>query len=222
MPLGTGACFAYLFGYWGPLGLNVFEHIGLTDVVRLSLYPIVVSLSFLVVGMIVGNLIGPFFPPGGGQKTKFGQSVKKHEWVFWTIWAGFLVYGYIWGIEPYKWVGLAALLGLLNVPIQNTDSMIAMFPERSFRVTLVSAALLIPSMAFAHGRIHADEVISGKAKRAIDATRIDSGLNLRATARKPIMYVGRLGDRIVLYETLSEQLVLVDEETIPVLPLREK
>jgi hypothetical protein len=222
VPIGTGACLAYLFGYWGPLGINVLEHIGLSDVVRLSLYPMAISLSSIVLGMILGALIGPLFPPGGGQKTEIGKAVKKGEWIFWTLHSGLFVWGFFWGKEPYKWVGLAMMLGVLAVPVSNSKVMITLLPEYWVRYTTASVVLLIPSLAFAFGRVNAFSVLDGSADRVIDVSRVDAELNLRATPQRPIMYAGKIGDRFALYETLSKQIVLVSDSRLPILPIREK
>lgn len=222
VPFGTAVCLAYLYGYWQPLGVNVLEFIALSDVVRLSLFPMMAALLGIIFAVLTGGVSTKILPPGGGRDTPIGRALRRNWGWLALFWAANVIVVLVVGAEPWKWFALAMLISLLSTPLANTDAAMEAIPNDAVRSIVLFVILWCPGLAFANGRIDADYLKTGRAQNVIEASRLPLALQLRSTAQKPIMYAGRLGDRLAFYETLSKQLILVREDEVPVLPIREK
>jgi hypothetical protein len=222
VPLGTALGLIYLIGYWRPLGVNVLDYIGFADVLRLSLYPMLIVLVSAAFGILVPPMMGNMFPPGGGQETFAGKKIFGYRYWFWSIWAVVMVVQVIYAAEPGRWYVLASMGSIFSVMLAGTRPLQAAIPDPTVRYAVLFLALFITGMAFAEGRSNAHDIKTGRADIVVDSSRLPEGLDLRSTPQRPVMYAGQLGERIALYETLTTRLVLVREEEFPSLVLREK
>lgn len=50
-------CAIYLFAYWSSFGINILEFAGLSDFIKLGIYPVFVGFSFFVIGSFIGILL---------------------------------------------------------------------------------------------------------------------------------------------------------------------
>ena len=74
---GVSVSALYLFGFWGVFRINVLEFIGLADLAKLSVKPLIDSLPAILLGFAIGQLFSGSFPPGGGAGTPIGQFGRK-------------------------------------------------------------------------------------------------------------------------------------------------
>jgi hypothetical protein len=75
--LAVAAC--YLFGYWGFFGINVLEFVSFADLAKLAVYPLLASLLFAALGIVVAELTtARYLPAGRGVNTNFGQLLRKY------------------------------------------------------------------------------------------------------------------------------------------------
>jgi hypothetical protein len=222
VPLGTALGLIYLIGYWRPLGVNVLDYVGFADVLRLSLYPMLIVIVTATVGLLVPPMLSKTFPPGGGRETFAGRKIFGYRYWFWSIWAAVMIYSVVKSPEPSRWYILANMGSMFSVMIGNTRPIQNALPDPAVRFAVLFLALYITGVAFATGRSNAHDIKTGQAEHALDSSRLPEALDLRSTAQRPIMYAGKLGDRFALYETLTSRLVLVREDQIPSLALRDK
>ena len=69
----------YLFAFWGSFKINILEFVGFSDLVRLALYPLAISLILYLPGLALSQLVtGNSLPPGGGADTATGRFGLKH------------------------------------------------------------------------------------------------------------------------------------------------
>ncbi|MCA3275362.1 MAG: hypothetical protein ING16_05790 [Roseomonas sp.] len=47
----------YLWAYWRSFSVDVFEHIGLTEVVKIAAYPILSAFFFSAIGVLISEVI---------------------------------------------------------------------------------------------------------------------------------------------------------------------
>jgi hypothetical protein len=116
---------------------------------------------------------------------------------------------YFFAAEPMKWFAIAFLAMLFSAPLSHLEAIITAIPSPKARFLLLHAALLLPTLSFAYGRMDiysATKLISAK---TVDVTR--SKLPLVSEAKLPVVYLGLLGTTFVLRETKSGQLVLVKQ-----------
>jgi hypothetical protein len=220
---GTIVSLLYLFGFWGHLGINALEYIGLADIVRLSLYPMLISLAAILFGFLVSNWSNQnVLPPGEGKGSKLGKALNKYGQLIAIAWGigAFLVFQS--QPETTRWSSLGFMLMPYSIALSNIPAVMNAIPNDRVRTTIMALAVLLPPLVYGTGVKNAEKIRTADVDYAIDASRLPEALALRSTARKPILYVGQLGNRIALYETLSKQVVLVREDQISVLPIREK
>jgi hypothetical protein len=224
VPYGTGLSLAYLIGYWSPFGVNPLEYVGLSDIFRLALRPMLYSLAGIVVGFALSH-IGPAIaiPPGGGADTRFGRWFNRNKTFIAATYAGAVVLAFQFLLpKEDRWLALGFLLMPFALALETLQIVREVVPQHGLRSFLLALVVVLPPVAYWHGGQAAREIRAGKAEYAIDAARLPRELELRSTRRNPILYVGRLGNHFAIYETLSRQLVLVPVEKIPVLAIREK
>ena len=58
-PYAAIASLLYLFGYWSTFELNILEYVSMSDILRLSIYPMATSLIVAIIGFTVGASIPP-------------------------------------------------------------------------------------------------------------------------------------------------------------------
>ena len=198
----------YNFGYWGSFDINVLEFVGVADLGRLAVYPLLVSLLAFLFGALLADIgRGDSFPPGGAPQTPSILFVFKHWRIF--VIAGLII---IWGIggytsSPNRWLIVAVLVGLLSVPLSHSEFIIRYIPNPRLRQGILFYILLIPPLAFHFGHDRADDVKKGRGPLTVDIVR--SKLSLDVSENKPVTYIGHLGEYFALYEATSQSVALV-------------
>jgi len=223
VPFGTMVGLVRLFGYWVPLGINPLEYVGFSDVARLSLLPMAFAIGAMFIGLIVAEFLKSVFPPK--QDIPFNRAptgVKIGFVVFWILYASFLTYTLIWGEEPRKWYALAAIGSTAALGLAHSSAFSEHVDDPRLRFIAFYVCLYLPVVGFADGRSDVFDLRSGKSQLVIEHSRLPIGIDVRATPRHPALYAGRLGDRIVVFETLTAKVVLLREDHVPELVLREK
>jgi hypothetical protein len=218
VPYGSFVCLAYLFGYWVPFNVNVLEHIGFPDIARLSLYPVLMTFFSFVLGAAVGQiLIGDRLPPGGGARSRMSQFVFRYWVPILALYIAGIGAVVILGQEPEKWRLVAILAAFLSTPLSHADLATEMFPSPRVRAFMLFVLLWAPGWAFASGRSDAYQIKAGRAETMVDVARL--GVPVQSDATHPVFYVGFVGGRFALYESLSGNIVLVREESVESLAL---
>ncbi|MFA6055433.1 MAG: hypothetical protein WC769_08670 [Thermodesulfovibrionales bacterium] len=78
-PYGFVVASLYLFAFWGSFRLNILEFASFSDVIRLALYPLAISLIMFLPGFALSELIsGNSLPTGGGADSTIGRLGHKH------------------------------------------------------------------------------------------------------------------------------------------------
>ncbi len=207
--IGVGAC--YLFGYWGAIGINVLEFIGFTDIAKLAVYPLVAAMIFTALGGVFSEITtGKALPICGGEHTPVGKLGRRFARPILAVIVLGIVAIYIFSAEPFKWFAIALLVMLFAAPLSHLEPIMSALPSPKVRFLLLQAALLLPTLGFAYGRLDiylATKLISAK---TVDVAR--SKLPLVSEAKFPVVYLGLLGTTFVLRETKSGQLVLVKQK----------
>lgn len=207
--IGVGAC--YLFGYWGAIGVNVLEFIGFSDIAKLAVYPLVAGMTVTGLGAVFSEITtGKVLPVGGGEHTAVGRFGRRFARPILAVTVLGIVAIYIFAAEPFKWFAIAFLVMLFSAPLSHLEPIISALPSPKVRSLLLQAALLLPTLGFAYGRL--DIYLSTKLISANTVDVVRSKLPLVSEANFPVVYLGLLGTTFVLRETKSGQLVLVKQK----------
>ncbi len=206
--VAVGAC--YLFGYWGAFRINVLEYISFADVAKIALYPLIVSVGFIFVGVALPELAcGASLRSGGGRETVIGQFILRYI-RFFVIGIIFIIITLaIFGPEPHKWQTIAGLLCLFSIWLANSEKVIEIIPDAKFRNILIFLLVALPTFGFAYGRTDAYFVKKGYADNFIDIAR--SNLPLIDDGKNRVAYLGLLGNLYVLREGKTGHIVFVKQ-----------
>lgn len=208
----------YLFGYWGAFDINVLEFVTLSDLLKLAIYPLLLALAFILIGLIQGQLFwGGILPVGGGADSPVGRLGRKYWRVLLYIISGIALFVALMATFPQKWLIVAFLLAILGTPLGYVELFIRWIPHPSVRSTILFQAVLLAGMAFAFGRINADSAQRGLAPLVVDIQR--SGISMQERPNLPVAYIGRIGDYFALYETSTSHIVILSGKKVDTLHL---
>jgi hypothetical protein len=216
LSFGTVVGALYLFGYWGSFNINILEFIGIGDLLKLSIYPILISGASLLVSASASEFLrGNSLAPGGGANTPIGQFGRKH-WRPLIVAYLLLIVALIYLAQtPNKWLVFAFLASFLSVPLSHLDFLIVHFPNPRSRGTILYFMLLIPGLSFFYGVHDAWLAKDGRGPQIVDVARSD--VPLIATPEKQVAYLGFVGGYFVLLETSTGALAfLKPKDTRPI------
>ena len=206
--IGVGGC--YLFGYWSIVDINVMEFIGLSDVAKLALYPLVASLLLYAPGVMLSEIsFGHLVPVGGGQNTKIGVVALRFSRLLLALLVLFIFVVYFVIPEPFKWFVIAVLAISFSAPASHFSLAIKLVPNARARVVILQALIVLPILSFAIGRLNIHNVIKEKSAKTVDVTR--SKLPLTSDKNNPVIYLGMLGSTVILREMQTGQIVLLKQ-----------
>src|SRR5450759_5061245 len=77
---GIFVSFAHEYGYWRNFHIQFLEHVGLADLPKLAVWPVVAAAGALIIGSILAMAtVRPIFPPGGGVHSPVGVVLNRHR-----------------------------------------------------------------------------------------------------------------------------------------------
>lgn len=204
---------AYLFGFWGAFNVNALEYIGVTDIIKISIYPLSASLAYVGIGILISELsLRPSLPVGGGAESTIGKFGKKH-WQWLLTFVTLLIFSVIsFGHEPFQWFFVAILASTFAIPLSHVEKIAHFIPEPKIRTAILFYILFLPFISFAYGRVDAYVIRSGGTAKIVDITR--SQLSLKEDIKHPVYYLGFIGGIYILFESLSGETVYVKQDNI--------
>ncbi|MDP1734988.1 MAG: hypothetical protein Q8L44_11580 [Sulfuritalea sp.] len=199
----------YLFGYWGTFDVNILEFVGLSDLVKLAAYPLLISLASLIAGYALAEVLrsDEVLPVGGGAETTIGRFGRKNWRYLIALQVLITVLVATYGVQPWKWFSVAFLIALMFTPFTHMEFFVSLLPNPRLRGNVIFLSLFIASTAFAYGNFHAYLAKRGEAPVSVDVVR--SKLSLRFEDKKPVAYLGYVGGYFVFYETVTGSVVFV-------------
>jgi hypothetical protein len=208
----------YLWGYWGRFGLNFLEYIGLGDMVRYAVIPVVLSLASVIFGYAFSEINhGDLLPPGGGAETPIGRFGRRHWRLLLSLdMIAIALVGWF-GPEPSRWFVMAFLMLPLATSLTHLEYFITLMPNPKVRAVMLEAPVLLAVMAFAAGRNNAFFLLRDGGPVLVDVA--GSGLNLQSNKGHPVSYVGHLANFFIVYESATSHLVILRADKVDSLVL---
>jgi hypothetical protein len=205
---------AHEYGYWSSFHINILEHVGLADLPKLAVWPIVATAGASIVWSIVTfAAFRPIFPPGGGVNTRAGQFLNKIRvpvglaLFIWGVWSFSLMKeNYLW------WVFGPALVSNGLVIAVDVIAICALLGA-NLPVFGDFFVIFLPCLAFGVGHYDASNIINGR--NYIEARFKDSG-------PLPLRYLGRASDYVFFWHADTKETEIRRLEEIQPLFLQHK
>lgn len=213
----------YLWGYWSKFKINILEYIGLTDIIKLSAYPISTGFFFLLIGLILGEISNPNLPVGAGKKTKIGVFLNKVKPILVIPYFGILFFLLIWDNDYEKWRFLPFLLAYpFYFQAKKHLLLDDLLPDESVRSVILFAAFLLPGYAYGFGRTDAQDILKGTKYQYIVSSF--NGLDDRKSNKteEKYRYVGMVSEYIFLFNPISSSIIIAKSEQIKFIELLSK
>jgi hypothetical protein len=198
----------YLYGYWNSFNLDVFEYIGLGDLITHATYAFIPLLLVVLFFILVYLFLLSF-------------SVPVRTILLVILLVVFFIIRPLFSMS-FNATSIVVLLILLVIPVGKTT--VDNWKTSYYLKTLVAVFLMVVIPFYAHD-IGVDN--ASKAKRGDGALFVDlskSTLQLPIDQHHLISYLGRLGDFFALYEMFSDRLIMVRTDKVEglvLVPLQE-
>ena len=212
----------YLWGYWASFDVNVLEYISLTDVLKLTAYPIASAFVFFALGAVIGELLVDRSPltPGAGRDTPTGRFLRRA--------APYIVVTYAIGTVALLLFGPVSKWNVLPIlcafPIyavaKERGLLLSLLPHDSARSIVLFLLAVLPTWAYGHGRIQAAALLEGSDYKYLVANTVEGMTIDPNDAASRVKYVGHAGDYEFLLLPDNVTLAIVRFDKIKGLQLR--
>lgn len=211
----------YLWGYWAPFWINILEYLALSDIVKVTAYPIATALLMTAVGAAIGMSFGrrSDLPAGSGREAFVGILLRKYfpllVFLYFCGTVGLLVYGPI-----EKWRFLPLLFAVpIYIYVKQTDFLKDVITRESPRSIVIYVLVVLLPLAYGHGRLAADKILSGQAY-----TYVFSGLSgypPSSNSQTQPRLVGHGGEHIFFFDPAKTAVVFGKLESDKFLVLKQ-
>ncbi|VXB09841.1 hypothetical protein [Massilia sp. 9I] len=207
----------YLWGYWPSFGINILEYIAVTDILKLTAYPIAVTLLLLLLGTSLGTI---------GHNREEDESLEhlsiaeleakrlklrrrllflKGGWVLSFIVALFCDTIFLWSLLPYS------IAMIVMYWLRDHVTNISWLPNRNARILVVYLLVALPFLAYGKGRIAAQRVVEGTAYTYLVSGVGDSSANSKPETK--MRYLGHAGEHLFFYDPKTSATVVAKMES---------
>jgi hypothetical protein len=204
--------FAHEYSYWSAFNVQILEHIGITDLPKLALWPIIATGGIALLSMLFGHLLArPLFPPGGGANTPVGVALRRFRI---PISIPFFVAGIgslYWLPDPERWwlIGPSLITAGCIVAIDFLsfwDRLGCVVPHE-----ITGTAIFVLCISFGIGKSQAIDILKGT--NYLEA-------QLAAPDREGLRYLGRAGEYVLLWDATDQVTIVRSLESMQQLRLK--
>jgi hypothetical protein len=199
------------YGFWRIFHIAILEHIGITDMPRLAVWPLISALYSIVIGTVFGAAVQP--PRKAGAKlpdpNPLARLVLKHR--FW-IGVVLIVIGYLAAVfaEPRFAAGVAP--SLLSLGLAASVTRDVQIPEIKTVVTpsVLFWTVFVLGIAYGNGVVTAMDIRDGRSYLAATFPN---------QPQDPLRYLARVGDHVFFYNPTKRAASLYELKDVEPLTL---
>lgn len=229
----------FLWGYWTSFGVNILEFLDLTDIIKVTAYPIAAFASLAGLGVTFGVLTSPASKrirdsSNGVPSDERADDSSRQNFVSRIMFAivefienhfkaAKVLYAIILTILVISdWEGRWAILSILiTIPFAvilfDLKLLAKTFPNFTLRIIASSLLPLIFSSSFFVGQVQSKQITHGKTYRYV--TSEIKGYPYKSPT-SALRYVGHAGDYLFFYEPTTDATLITKFEDTP-LTLKE-
>ncbi len=201
----------YLWGYWATFDLNIFEYVGLSDVVKVAIIPVGSVFIFILIGFAVGELtVSDMFPEGEGKETRVGIFLNKNKGVLISLFS-FLLLVLVFYPSPEKWRVLPIVLLIPIYFVLKKAGFLREINNDSARSLVISAIVALPLFSLAQGKLNAQKILDDESYRYTKAE----------WSNKDMKYLGHASKYVFFLSVDNQELVIARDEDVSPLKLLE-
>jgi len=208
----------YLWGFWSSFDINILEFLSITDVVRLTAYPIISAFAAFIVGALISeSTLGRSLPSGGGRNTPTGRFLRKFAPVLVCLYLlGTLIL--FFSGNPMKWYVLPVILGVpLALVAKERGLLIDLIPSDSYRSAFLFVLITLIPFAYGRGRIDAADIAEGRIFNYVISSIDEIAISANAPPIERVRYLGHTGDFFFYLNPSTSAVVITkfkDEKTL--------
>ena len=219
----------YLWGYWSTFNINILEYLSLADVLKSTAYPIVSALTATVIGGALGHLLGKniasIVPAGGARNTRLGLFLRKFALeiapLLWIVY-GLSTAALLWFGPVGKWFVLPILFAVPVLYLAVQRGFLASLIQHDLsRTNVIFLLLVLPTLAYGHGRIKATAVLEGKEFKYVVSQIEGISVSDDMPPNQRLRLLGHAGDFLFLLHPAKEMLVISRFDSAAPLQLKE-
>jgi len=201
----------YLLGYWGEFDINIFEYIGLGDIIKTAIYQLAYYGGFVLLGVAITEIflspvLKKVYPPGGGADLP----EAKYFRLLWRIYViaivGYATYIALFTASDRRWFIAAALISpVAFTAISSLDILSEVIPNAVIRNAVTLPLVIILLSAYGWG------ITDAHSKKSNGIPVKINGIEDNKT------YIGRAGGYVFLWSIKSKTVEIVAENKISIL-----
>lgn len=209
----------YLWGYWGTFGINVLDYIGIADIVKAAVYPVLSAFLLVAVGAVLGEVLTSDLKPGGGGDTVIGRWLRKNERLLIVVFAGIFI-AVLFSDWVHRWLVLSVFLaGPVYLRLKTSSLLSKEIPSDGARSVIIFLLILLGPFALTRGTQVAHAVIDGSKYQAVRSDLPVKEPLDRALMPVPFRFLGKLGDRFAVYDPVQNRVSLIAASELKVVTL---
>ena len=211
----------YLFSYWSNFNINILQYIKSSDIIRIAIYPIIISVFSIIPCYLFG-----FFICRWSKEHNVEKSLKLKKLEKWTqrilllqvfLFGCYCSYKYGW---IFLWIWLAFLMSWFVTAIliyYKKDLVIKLIPIRGYEAMILWLFVAAPLFAFAYGKTNGLQIIKGMNCFYVDVTTFKNDELLKEQER--LKYLGLKGEYLFFLSENNAKLYVIEFSKIPFLEL---
>ncbi|HZW26704.1 MAG TPA: hypothetical protein VFF26_14595 [Gallionella sp.] len=198
----------YLLGYWGAFGINIFEYIGLSDIIKTAIYQLAHYGGFVLLGAAVSEIfLSPLLknalPPREGADLPEVKFFRRY-WILPAVAiVGFALYIALFTESEVRWLLAAIYISPLAViAVSHFKILSDAIPNEVIRNAVTYPLVTILLFSYGWGTVDARSKKTEKTVIKINGTEENKA------------YIGRAGGYVFLWNVESKAVEVVMDSTI--------
>ncbi len=216
---------SYLFGYWSTFGINILEYIKVSDVFKISIYPVITSIGLSIAAMIFGGFIRHWSEEPKVKKSeklkyleKWTERIYKYQVLIFTcLLMCYALYKRDWFLF-WPFFALFSSLLITNILTKyKAEIVIKLIPFPGFEGFILWILIAVPFLAFSHGKLQSLRLRKGDNCFYVNISTLNDKELFQD--QKRLKYIGVGGDFMFFLSEDNEKLYILEHSKIPVLEL---
>lgn len=207
-PYSIAVSTLYLLGYWGSFKINIFEFIGIGEIIKTSIYQLAQYGGFILVGTVISEVfltpvMRKAMPPGSGADLPEAKFVKKYWRLFLAAIVAYSLYFALYVDSEIRWF----IAAIIMTPVIGVAASRIKLNNEVFASELTRSAIVYPLavvLFFSYGWGTLDASMKKKLENEIE---VNGEL-------KQLVYIGRTSSHVFFWVPKDKAVSIVAESEI--------